>query len=286
VSEYAVSYVAEEHAPDPVHSRGDPALPGKIAIWLFLASEVMFFVAILGSYVIFRSGSPNLFAKHAATLSKVPATINTVLLLTSALLMAFAVVASQRGDPKRVAKFLALTLLCAAGFIGVKLYEYKGKFEHYTFQYLESPGQVMVYDGHVKKGLDGWTVSHAVRTPLPQTTTFDLRLVTDADVRQGFADASGSRTPGEELKDPVKIDPAKVTNAMSYGPWKNVFFSSYYTLTFVHVLHVVGGMVPLVFLLGHALRGKVFPRHAEYTGLYWSFVDLVWIFLFPLLYLI
>ncbi len=52
-------YAPEDHAPDPVISHGDPTRPGKVAIWLFLASEIMFFVAILGSYVIFRSGAPN-----------------------------------------------------------------------------------------------------------------------------------------------------------------------------------------------------------------------------------
>ena len=63
-------YVPEEHAPDPVISHGDPTPPGKVAIWLFLASEVMFFIAILGTYIILRSGSHELFAKFAAVLSK------------------------------------------------------------------------------------------------------------------------------------------------------------------------------------------------------------------------
>ena len=58
-------YVPEEHAPDPVISHGDPTPPGKVAIWLFLASEVMFFIAILGSYIILRSGSHVMFATFA-----------------------------------------------------------------------------------------------------------------------------------------------------------------------------------------------------------------------------
>jgi len=49
---------------------------------------------------------------------------------------------------------------------------------------------------------------------------------------------------------------------------------------------VFGGVIPLSLLCIQALRGKLFPAHTEYTGLYWHFVDLVWIFLFPLLYLI
>ncbi|MDB5295068.1 MAG: cytochrome c oxidase subunit [Phycisphaerales bacterium] len=273
----AATYVAEDHAPDPVRSRGgDPTLPGKLAIWLFLASEIMFFVAVLGAYLIFRSGTPNLFAKHAESLSKVPASINTVILLLSALTMALGVVASQRADAKRAAKFFGLTLLCASAFLGVKLYEYKGKLDHYTFQVVES-GQLVVYDAHVHKGADAWSLTHAHRMPVPQTGTFDLHLLSERDVRDG----------GTPVPDGTTVKTADITNALSYGPWKNVFFSCYFTLTGIHILHVVGGMVPVGALFVHALRGRVLPYHAEYTGLYESFVALVWIaFLFPFLYLI
>src|SRR5215218_7009998 len=91
-------YIPEEHAPDPVLSHGDPTAPGKIAIWLFLASEIMFFIAILGTYIILRSGSPGLFARHAAVLDKKLASVNTVVLIASSLTMALAVDASQKGN--------------------------------------------------------------------------------------------------------------------------------------------------------------------------------------------
>src|SRR5260370_24736807 len=94
-------YVPEEHAPDPVIGHGDPTAPGKVAIWLFLASEIMFFIAILGTYIILRSGSPELFSQHAAVLSKALAGVNTVVLIFSSLTMALAVDASQKGDRKR-----------------------------------------------------------------------------------------------------------------------------------------------------------------------------------------
>ena len=45
-------FVPEEHAPEPVISHGDPTPPGKVGIWMFLASEIMFFIAILGTYII------------------------------------------------------------------------------------------------------------------------------------------------------------------------------------------------------------------------------------------
>src|SRR6188768_3912001 len=112
-------YIAEEHAPDPVTSHGDPTPPGKIAIWLFLASEIMFFIGILATYIIFRSGSPKLFADMAVVLS------NTLALIFSSLTMALAVDASQKGNRGRAVACLLLTFLCACGFMGIKFVEYR-----------------------------------------------------------------------------------------------------------------------------------------------------------------
>ena len=68
-----------------------------------------------------------------------------------------------------------------------------------------------------------------------------------------------------------------------------LFGSFYYTLTGLHMLHVLGGMGFIGYILRQALAGRYTPQaHArvEYAGLYWHFVDLVWIFLFPVLYLL
>src|SRR5436853_7427296 len=84
-------YIPEEHAPDPVIGHGDPTPPGKIAIWLFLASEVMFFIGVLGTYIVLRSGSPTLFSDHALALSKPLAGTNTLVLICSSGTMYIAV---------------------------------------------------------------------------------------------------------------------------------------------------------------------------------------------------
>src|ERR1700755_1330656 len=104
------NYVPEDHAPDPVFSHGDPTAPGKIGIWLFLASEIMFFVAILGTYVILRAGSVALFASQSQVLSKAWAGLNTVVLLFSSLTMALSVDAAQKGNRERLIKCLSLTI--------------------------------------------------------------------------------------------------------------------------------------------------------------------------------
>jgi cytochrome c oxidase subunit III len=84
----------------------------------------------------------------------------------------------------------------------------------------------------------------------------------------------------------VTIPRSTISQAITYGPWKNIFYACYFATTGVHGLHVLGGIVAIALLLGHAIRGKLLAPHTEYVGLYWHFVDLVWIFLFPLLYLI
>ena len=366
-------YTPEEHAPDPVTSHGDPTMPGKIGIWLFLASEIMFFIGILGTYIIFRSGAPEMFSKHGETLSKGLAGFNTLVLIFSSLTMAISVDAAQRGDRKRLVGGLVITLLCAATFMLVKAFEYGDKFTHRTivaaadapvtlkaepnqslYATVTTPGRqvfnaesgsfersspknwakyviplrpgaeagtytatipagaagpnaltvyalpsaaptskdkkvkpasidygggVFVYDGHAHAAADGKAYEfEGWRAPYPQAGGFDLHLVSEADVR---------RFPGaERVTEPVRIEKARINADTNYGPWKNNFFASYFTLTGVHGVHVLAGMVPLSILLVQALRGKFFPHHTEYTGLYWHFVDLVWIFLFPLLYLI
>jgi cytochrome c oxidase subunit 3 len=75
------------------------------------------------------------------------------------------------------------------------------------------------------------------------------------------------------------------------GPGHNTFLAIYYTLTGLHGLHIVGGMIVMLYFLGPGAglwkrNPEQFTNRIEYTGLYWHFVDLVWIFLFPVLYLL
>src|ERR1700704_3312573 len=75
------------------------------------------------------------------------------------------------------------------------------------------------------------------------------------------------------------------------GPSHSTFHAIYFTLTGLHGLHIVGGMIVMGYFLGPGARmwktePERFANRIEYTGLYWHFVDLVWIFLFPVLYLL
>jgi cytochrome c oxidase subunit III len=75
------------------------------------------------------------------------------------------------------------------------------------------------------------------------------------------------------------------------GPWHSTFLAIYFTLTGLHGLHIIGGMVVMGYFIGPGAKlwktsPEQFTNRIEYTGLYWHFVDLVWIFLFPVLYLL
>jgi cytochrome c oxidase subunit 3 len=75
------------------------------------------------------------------------------------------------------------------------------------------------------------------------------------------------------------------------GPWHSTFLAIYFTLTGLHGLHILGGMVVMLYFIGPGAKlwkanPDQFANRIEYTGLYWHFVDLVWIFLFPVLYLL
>ena len=277
------AYTPEEHAPDPVVSHGDPTMPGKIGIWLFLASEIMFFIGILGTYIILRSGAPEMFAAHAHVLSKTAAGINTLVLIGSSLTVALAVDAAQKGNRSRTIAMLAATIVCAFGFLVIKYIEYTDKLGdpwghalgHQTLVHTQG-GQTFVYDGHVHaKGADAVELTGYRMAPPAQG--LNLHTISEHEIAQ----ASGQKEPQTWT-----LDKKGLGSALRYGPSKNIFFACYYALTGVHGVHVVGGIIPMVILLIHALRGKVLAHHIEYTGLYWHFVDLVWIFLFPLLYLI
>ena len=79
--------------------------------------------------------------------------------------------------------------------------------------------------------------------------------------------------------------------ARGEGPWHSTFLAIYFTLTGLHGLHIIGGIVVMLYLLvpGAGMwktHQEQYVNRIEYTGLYWHFVDLVWIFLFPVLYLL
>lgn len=177
---------------------------GKLGMWLFLASEVMFFSGFFAAFTILKRSNPEVFAQSVTELNPWLALLNTAILIGSSLTMALSILALERKNKALFQTFMGLTILCGFGFLCVKTIEYSAKFGHGIF------------------------------------------------------------------------------------PSTNVFFAMYFLMTGFHGIHVVAGMIPMIWMLGRSFTKKGYwaAHRVETLGLYWHFVDLVWIFLFPIFYLI
>ncbi|TAJ07462.1 MAG: heme-copper oxidase subunit III [Planctomycetota bacterium] len=118
-----------EHHPIFDYDSGPPVERGKFAIWLFLATEVMFFTGLIGTYIILRTGSaawPNPEERLAVDITA----FNTFVLIISSWLMVRALQAAQKGDRAGILKWLGATILGGALFVGIQVYEYIELYKH------------------------------------------------------------------------------------------------------------------------------------------------------------
>lgn len=189
----------------------------SLGMWVFLATEVLFFGGLFLVYLVYRLSYPQEFGEASRTLDLFWGATNTVVLITSSLTMALAVAAAQADNRSRTVLFLGVTMVLGAAFLGVKAVEYTHKFaEHHV------PGPGFTFEGQHPE--------HA-----------------------------------------------------------QIFFSLYFVMTGLHALHMVIGLGVLAAMAIMARRGRfsaAYSTPVEVAGLYWHFVDIIWIFLFPLLYLI
>jgi cytochrome c oxidase subunit 3 len=196
----------------------------SLGMWAFIVQEVMFFGGLFATYMVYRQQYPDAFAAASHSLDIKLGAFNTAVLIASSLTMALAVRAAQLGRRKALMGFLAATAILGTVFLGVKVVEYKDKFEHHHV-----PGPAFHFEETERHG--------------------------------------------------VLIDQRHA----------QMFFGLYFAMTGLHALHMVIGIAILLWLLYWARRGRFTPENHNYvegTGLYWHFVDIVWIFLFPMLYLI
>ncbi|MGI9516453.1 MAG: cytochrome c oxidase subunit 3, partial [Pirellulaceae bacterium] len=113
---------------------------GKLGIWVFLVTEVLFFSGLFCAYVLLRYHQPEVFVAASEHLDKVLGGINTIVLLFSSLTMAWAVRAAQLGQNRFASRLILITMVCAAVFLGIKAVEYSHKWDlniyvasHYNF---------------------------------------------------------------------------------------------------------------------------------------------------------
>lgn len=123
----------DEHGHGHIHLQYQPSLPlsrGKLCLWLFLSTEIMFFAGLIGAYIVLRFGAPAWPTPHDVHLKEVIGGVNTCVLLFSSVTIVFAYEAAQRNNVGTARGWLALTLLLGTAFLGVKAYEYTSKFSH------------------------------------------------------------------------------------------------------------------------------------------------------------
>jgi cytochrome c oxidase subunit 3 len=189
----------------------------NLGMWVFLATEILFFGGLFAGYTVYRAAYPEAFREGSHHLDLRLGAINTVVLITSSLTMALAVHRAQEGRRRALIRFLLLTLALGMVFLGIKGTEYVHKYEEALV-----PGSRFSYSG-----------SHAGQVQL--------------------------------------------------------FLIFYFVMTGLHAFHMLVGIGLLGVLAFLAWRGH-FSAHyytpVDTSGLYWHFVDIVWIFLFPLLYLL
>ena len=202
------------HQFDDIEQQHESAALG---MWIFLATEIMFFGALFLGYTVYRGPYAAAYSEGSRHLDIVLGGINTAVLLCSSLTMALAVHAAQLGARRTVVLFLIATIALGSVFLGIKSLEYYHKYEIHLI-----PG------------------------------------------------------PNFQFPGPNSVH-------------AQIFFSFYFVMTGLHALHMIIGIGVMIVMILLTARGRFsagyyFP--IEMAGLYWHFVDIIWVFLFPLLYLV
>jgi len=262
--------------PYTVQPRPDTGLyNAKVGIWLFLASEVMLFGALFSTYILLRVGAPEGLWPHG-WLNVPIGTCNTIVLITSSITTVMAWASCKMNQFGRFKVFHACTILLALTFVGIKSYEYRDKFMHY---------EVTLADGRIA---DGHMVENKLSFADNKWTGYAMIKGHYVEDRKELYDLKAAKShPHEE----IKIEGSQIKKLDNYGPWHNTYTAIYFTLTGLHALHVIGGAIVIGFLWGPGSKmwktdPERFTNRIEISGLFWHFVDLVWIFLFPVLYLL
>ena len=275
--------------PYVIQPRQDTGLyNAKVGIWLFLASEVMLFGALFSPYILLRVGSQEGYWPHG-WLNIPIGTANTVVLITSSITTVMAWASCKMNQFGRFRFFHACTILLALTFVGIKSYEYHDKFTHYSITLADGS----IADGHLVEKSKDFSLEkktgeiaihgHVVNLANKQGKDLENELKKLYDLRS----PEGRHVQHTELK----YEASQIAAMSTYGPWHNTYTAIYFTLTGLHALHVIGGAIVIGALW--AFGGKLwktdperFTNRIEVSGLFWHFVDLVWIFLFPVLYLL
>lgn len=250
-----------------------------LGMWAFLATEVLFFGALFVMYAVFRYRYPVMWDMGSHMLDWKLGCLNTFILLFSSLTMALGVQSAQLGKTKRLNVCLILTLVMAFGFLVVKTFEYHHKFEESVIpgKYFQvPPHEVELYNEKYGQ----LSIPPSEMEPVPQASTvYDPMGPYGPTAEEAGREKKPEMTAARKPVEPVFSDDYRKLQ---------LFFALYFAMTGLHGIHVVIGIImisTLVYLNWKGWFTKEYNTPVEMTGLYWHFVDIVWVFLYPLLYL-
>jgi len=276
------------HAPGLQHQFEDMKQQEEsvsIGMWLFLVQEIMFFGGLFSAYLVFRSKYPMAFAAGSNHLDAFWGGLNTIVLIVSSLTMALTVYYAQKGNRNMQVILIVLTMFFGSVFLGVKAIEYSKKYNDGLIPVAGLNKRVK--ESHDDTGheaakpcyeLGHGTEEHKYVNPHGEFQWRDCSLVKLAQDNNYLTQAekngyfSGSEIDPDKFRDKVRL-----------------FYWLYFVMTGLHALHMVVGLGLMSWLLYKAWKNTYSAEYympVEMSGLYWHFVDIVWIFLFPLLYLL
>ena len=300
---------AGHRAPVPTHTA--PVSPGKVAMWLFLATEVMFFTGLIGSYIVLRAGSSHTAYSNIFSPGQTPRGLDDAkgvaikaigsdehrieeILRTDAGLKPQEVEAILHaaphgvvpGRPTEKAEALAQKLREAGAEVeldGLKTYPWPVPYDEYI-----NPLAINLT---------------AANTFVLICSSVTMVLALSAIQRGNRAKCNfflaatvliGSVVLGVQVYEYWQLMlyhhyPVGISATGHFRPSASLFASCFFTMTGFHGAHVTGGVILLACVLIASLRGRYSATNystIELAGLYWHFVDLVWIILFTIVYLI
>jgi len=237
---------------------------GKLGMWIFLATEILLFGGLFCAYAVYRANHPEIFIYAHRYLDKLLGGINTAVLIFSSFTMALAVRAAQLGRQKALQRLLSATIACGFVFLGIKYVEYEHKWK-----------EGLLWGKRFKPVHEEKAAPREV--PPPKALTW-----VNPEERSTLA-------PPADPPAGLAVRPAEAHGEHIVPQNVQLFFSVYFVMTGLHGIHVVAGMIVLSWILLRARRGEFSAAYftpVDLAGLYWHLVDLIWIYLFPLLYLI
>jgi cytochrome c oxidase subunit 3 len=295
------------------HAHHAPVTPGKVAMWLFLATEVMFFTGLIGSYIVLRTGSSstsytNLYPP-TTVYKDVQGTYGVILESTGSnpeqvrtLIQAAAPALKEQQVHEIVEEAKELTVVNDLS---------ESQAKELAAQ-LQAQGAVAKVEPVVThnwpKPYDPMTNPLSINLTAFNTFVLICSSVTMVLALSGIQQGNrkrcllflgltilfGSFFLSIQISEYYELMfgrhyPPGISPTAHFRPDVSLFASCFFTMTGFHGLHVTGGVITLILIFIQTLRGVFTQTHynpIEFAGLYWHFVDLVWIILFTIVYLI